>query len=66
MSMRDLSPDLAARLAPGDDHYRAYVGPPDEYDLMGGTQFALLLELGLRRTTDCSTSAAAPCARADF
>lgn len=29
-------------------HYRAYVGPPDQYDFMGATQFRLLTALGLR------------------
>ena len=23
------------KLKPGDDHYKAYVGPPDQYDFMG-------------------------------
>lgn len=32
----------------GGDHYRAYVGPPTQFDFMGGTQFALLFGLGLR------------------
>ncbi len=35
-------------LQPGDPEYRAYVGPPEEYDLMGATQFRLLCALGLR------------------
>lgn len=35
-------------LKPGDEHYQAYVGPPDQYDLMGATQFRLLCALGLR------------------
>jgi len=35
-------------LKPGDRHYRAYVGPPLEYDLMGALQFNILLEKGLR------------------
>lgn len=40
---------LASRaLKPGGDHYRAYVGPPAEYDFMGATQFRLLTSLGLR------------------
>ena len=46
--IRSLS-DVAARsLDPGSDHYTAYVGPPDQYDLMGASQFALLIALGLR------------------
>lgn len=40
---------LATRkMRPGDDNYRAYVGPPDQYDFMGATQFRLLTGLGLR------------------
>ena len=35
-------------LAPGDAHYMAYVGPPQQYDFMGATQFSLLFALGLR------------------
>lgn len=35
-------------LAPGDHHYRAYVGPARQYDFMGATQFCLLFTLGLR------------------
>lgn len=35
-------------LRPGADHYRAYVGPPAQYDFMGATQFNLLTGLGLR------------------
>jgi SAM-dependent methyltransferase len=38
---------MATEAAPAGD-YRKYVGPPDNYDLMGGLQFALLLALGLR------------------
>ena len=36
------------KLRPGDRHPRAYVGPPDQYDFMGATQFSLLAALGLR------------------
>jgi SAM-dependent methyltransferase len=32
----------------GDVDYRAFVGPPEEYDIMGATQFSLLCALGLR------------------
>lgn len=38
----------ADALAPGESHYRAYVGPPDRYDLLSASQFALLFQLGLR------------------
>jgi SAM-dependent methyltransferase len=37
-------------LRPGDAHYRAYVGPPEDYDLIGGLQFTLLFVAGLRET----------------
>lgn len=45
---RALDPKAARALAPGQNHYRAYVGPPDRFDFMGATQFALLFHLGLR------------------
>ena len=35
-------------LKPGDKHYKAYIGPPLQYDFMGATQFRLLCSLGLR------------------
>ncbi len=35
-------------LCAGDPHYHAYVGPPDQFDWMGATQFQLLTSLGLR------------------
>ena len=38
----------AASLRAGDAHYRAFVGPPERYDLIAGSQFALLFLLGLR------------------
>jgi SAM-dependent methyltransferase len=37
-------------LRPGDLHPRAYVGPPQDYDLIAGIQFSLLLAAGLRET----------------
>lgn len=33
---------------PGDRDYRAWVGPPENYDLLSALQFSLLIELGLR------------------
>jgi hypothetical protein len=48
MSNRRLAPEEAQELAPGSDHYTAYVGLPREYDAMGATQFRLLCALGLR------------------
>ena len=34
-------------LKTGDKHYRAWVGPPEEYDLIGALQTSLLLAAGL-------------------
>jgi len=48
MSTRHISSEEARALAPGGDHYTAYVGPPGDYDFMGATQFRLLSTLGLR------------------
>ena len=48
MSTRRISSEKARSLAPGSDHYTAYVGPPSDYDYMGATQFRLLCALGLR------------------
>ena len=36
------------KLRPGDNHYKAYVGPPLKYDLVGAMQFNLLTAFGLR------------------
>ena len=33
----------------GDRHYRAYIGPPDEYDLVSAMSFNLLTACGLRQ-----------------
>ncbi len=40
--------DESDMLRPGDAHYKAYIGPPKQYDFMGATQFRLLTTLGLR------------------
>ncbi len=37
-------------LRAGDRHYRAYVGPPERYDLIAAMQFNLLTGHGLRET----------------
>lgn len=37
-----------ARLGAGSRHPRAWVGPPQVYDLVGAGQFQLLIDLGLR------------------
>jgi len=41
--------DLGLGLKPGDAHYRAYVGPPEDYDLIAAMAFNLLTTLGLRQ-----------------
>jgi SAM-dependent methyltransferase len=46
---RHIDRETARGLRPGSGaHYTSYVGPPDEYDLMGAMQFRLLATLGLR------------------
>lgn len=40
--------DLGLGLAPGATHHRAYVGPPEIYDLVAAIQFNLITSLGLR------------------
>ena len=47
---RTLSVQEARELTAGGDHYRAYVGPPTEYDIMGATQFHLACSAGLRES----------------
>lgn len=41
--------DLGLGLKPGDPQYRAYVGPPEDYDLISAMAFNLLTTLGLRQ-----------------
>jgi SAM-dependent methyltransferase len=41
--------NLGLGLRPGDPHYRAYVGPPEDYDLIAAMAFNLLTTLGLRQ-----------------
>lgn len=41
--------DLGLDLPPGGAHYRAYVGPPADYDLVSAMAFNLLTQLGLRQ-----------------
>src|SRR3954467_13429549 len=41
--------ELGLGLKPGDQHYRAYVGPPEDYDLIAAMTFNLLTTLGLRQ-----------------
>src|SRR3989337_118664 len=40
---------LGLGLRPGGRHYRAYVGPPEDYDLIAAMTFNLLTTLGLRQ-----------------
>ena len=44
-----LSSGLGLDLRPGDSHYRAYVGPPADYDLISAMVFNLLTCSGLRQ-----------------
>jgi SAM-dependent methyltransferase len=48
-SASDAWESLGAGLKPGDPHYRAYVGPPEDYDLIAAMTFNLLTTLGLRQ-----------------
>ena len=48
MALDDLE-DLGLGLKPGDPQYRAYVGPPEDYDLIAAMTFNLLTTLGLRQ-----------------
>lgn len=50
LAERQLTDPEAKALAAGAGHYTAYVGPPGQYDLMGATQFRLLVTLGLRES----------------
>jgi len=47
--MESPSEDLGLGLKPGDPHYRAYVGPAEDYDLIAAMTFNLLTTLGLRQ-----------------
>jgi cyclopropane fatty-acyl-phospholipid synthase-like methyltransferase len=40
---------LGLDLKPGDKHYRAYIGPPKDYDLVSAMVFNLLTSIGLRQ-----------------
>src|SRR3989440_12460104 len=40
---------LGLGLKPGDPHYRVYVGPPEDYDLVAAMTFNLLTTIGLRQ-----------------
>jgi len=38
----------ARKLPTGSEHYRAFVGPTDQFDFMSSTQFAFLYAMGIR------------------
>lgn len=48
---RELAPreSLGLEYPPGHEHYRAYVGPPEDYDLVAAMTFGLLTTLGMRQ-----------------
>ncbi|RBP53099.1 class I SAM-dependent methyltransferase [Arenicella xantha] len=46
---KQIKDNLGLDLKPGDAHYRAYVGPPGDYDLISAMVFNLLTCLGLRQ-----------------
>lgn len=41
--------ELGLEYLPGGEHYRAYVGPPRDYDLISAMVFNLLTSVGLRQ-----------------
>ncbi len=47
---KDVGESLGLDKKPGDSHYRAYVGPPGDYDLIAAMAFNLLTTLGLRQS----------------
>lgn len=48
-SKKKLTSSQILDLKPGDEHYRAYVGPPRDYDLISAMVFNLLTCIGLRQ-----------------
>lgn len=48
--LQPLSSGDGLEFRPGDEHYRAYVGPPRDYDLVAAMVFNLLTCLGLRQS----------------
>lgn len=45
----DAAENLGLELRPGAPHYRAYVGPPVDYDLVAAMSLGLLATLGMRQ-----------------
>jgi hypothetical protein len=58
--------DLGLGLKPGDPQYRAYVGPPEDYDLIAATTFNLLTALGLPSIIRCLISVVVRCGSDGF
>jgi cyclopropane fatty-acyl-phospholipid synthase-like methyltransferase len=48
-TMKPTDDGLGLGLRPGDPHYRAFVGPPADYDLVAAMSMGLLTTLGLRQ-----------------
>lgn len=46
---KDREEDLGLGLKPGAEQYRAFVGPPGDFDLVAAMSFSLLAALGLRQ-----------------
>jgi hypothetical protein len=51
----DNEESLGVGLKPGDAHYRAYVGPSEDYDLIAAMTFNLLTTLVCGNIIHCST-----------
>lgn len=49
LRLMDKTTGLGLELKPGSQHYRAYVGPPEDYDLVSAMVFNLLTSIGLRQ-----------------
>lgn len=47
---QELANDFGDGVPIGDQHYRAWVGPPEYYDRIGALQFRMLTQLGMRET----------------
>lgn len=47
-SKNELVNDFGDGIAIGERHYRAWVGPPEYYDIIGALQFRMLTQFGLR------------------
>lgn len=48
MSFEQFEDRYGKELTPGSQHYRAFIGPPQKYDLLSSMQFNLLTSLGMR------------------